>query len=429
VLVLSAVVALAAGCVSVSGPSAAPTTSPTLGVTTPHPATATPSAAPSGTPSATQSAPPTATAAPTTTAGPSASSGPTPQPSGDLGFDQRDVLFYDELTDPSSGWGVGTTGGGSVAYANGELQFNTASAGAWIWSRRLVNSTHATMRIASDFMPTGDGRFGLMCASGDTQLYGVVVGTDGSWAFVSVGANGAEELLGDSAAGLITGPGVLTHMALECAGLATGSLRMSLWLPEDGLVATYEATDGPDNFDRAAAYVEAAATGFSVAIDTTIAFGSGISDGTLSPEGQALLSHVPNDWQPMCYQGLRPPYLASTAETVLTCFLGAPGKTGAEVAEYASYVNADDMNAAYQSRVDNFATGTGTTSCKDGPGEHSYNFGSGTPDVGRLLCVQQFSGIRFDWTDTRLNILSTLVDFDGSYASTFNDWIDGGPNL
>ena len=88
------------------------------------------------------------------------------------------------------------------------------------------------------------------------------------------------------------------------------------------------------------------------------------------------------------------------------------------------------MTAAYQSRIDAFGTGDGVaTSCSIGSGEHAYNFGAGTPDVGRLLCVNQFSGIRFDWTDTRLNILSTLVDFDASFGSTFADWADGGPNL
>lgn len=417
-----AVVALVAGCVNVAGPSAEPSI-------TPASATPTPSAAPSAAPTATASAIPTATAAPTLTAAPTATAAPTPAPTDDPGFDQRDVLFYDELTDPGSGWGVGTTPGGTVGYADGTLRFDLDNEGNWVWSRRLVDSRHATMRIASESMPTGEGRLGLMCASGDTQLYGVVVGTDGSWAFVSIGDDGAEVLLDDPAAGLITGSGVLTRMSLECAGLATGTLRLSLWMPDDGLVATYEATEGPDNFDRAAAFVEASATGFSVAIDTVIAFGSGISDGTLSPEGEQLLAHVPSEWQSTCYQGLRPPYLASTAEAVLTCFLGAPGRDGSEIAEYASFLNAEDMNAAYQNRVDHFATGSNVDCSRDGPGEGDYTI-DGTVS-GRLLCVNQFVGIRLDWTDTYtgLNILSSLVDFDGDYSAAFDDWIIAGPNL
>jgi hypothetical protein len=426
VLVALAVVALAAGCVTVGGPTAAPTVSPTLDITTPHPATPTDGGAPTVTPTA--SVAPTTTAAPTATPEPSATNGPTPQPSGDLGFDQRDVIFFDDLTDATSGWGTGTTAGGSVSYASGTLEFDTAADGAWLWSRRLADSSSATMRVIGDFYPTGDGAFGVLCLSGDAQLYGAVVGTDGSWAFVSVGDTGALTLLSDDSAGLDVVAGQSNLVALECAGTATGALRLTLWLGKSGPIATYTQADGPANFDRAAAYAAASSAGFSVAMDNVIVFGSRIEDGSLSPEGAQLLEHVPANWQSSCYQGLRPPYLASTADAVLTCHLAA--HDGAEVAEYAAYSDAASMTAAYQSRIDAFGTGDGVaSSCSIGSGEHAYNFGQGTPDVGRLLCVNQFSGIRFDWTDTRLNILSTLVDFDASFGSTFADWAAGGPNL
>ena len=438
-LVAFAVVALVAGCVSVGGPTAAPTTSPSFGITTPHPATATPSAAPTAAPTA------TATVAPTVSAAPSASSGPTPQPSGDLGFDERDVIFFDDLTDPSGQcatpppgttpagcWGVGdvTADGtpiGSIHYESGALTLVVDNAGAWLWSRRIADSTSATMRVIGDFYPAGDGVFGVVCASGDTQLFGAVVGTDGSWAFVSIGNNGAEELLSDESGGLDVLAGESNLVALECAGTATGALRLTLWLGKSGPIATYTQAGGPANFDRAAAYFEATSAGFNVAMDNVVLFGSRIEDGSLSPEGEQLLAHVPTDWRSTCYQGLRPPYLASTADAVLTCHL--PAHDGAEIAEYAAYSAAAPMDAAYQSRIDAFGTGDGGQRCAEGSGEHAYNFGEGTPDVGQLLCVEQTSGIRFDWTDTRLNIMSTLVDFDGSYGSTFSDWVNGGPNL
>jgi hypothetical protein len=422
-LALLAAAALIAGCVSVSGPTAAPSASATLPITTQAPGTPTPGPTASATPTAAA----TATAAPSATAGPTA----TPVPSGDLGFDQRDVLFYDDLSNPSSGWGTGNvpptgTPVGNIAYADGTLRFTTTGDGAWMWSRRIIDSANATMRVAGEFIPTADGRFGLLCVSGNSQLYGAVAGTDGSWAFVNIGSDGAVELLADAAAGLSVPAGESTLMAIECAGVATGSLRMTLWMGKSGPVGIYESSDGPDNFDRAATFVEATGAGFSVDLDNVIAFGSGIADSQLTPDGQQLLPHVPTDWQSRCYQSLRPPFLASTAEAVLTCFLGAPGHDGAEVAEFASFLSADDMDAAYQSRVDTFGTGDAVSSCADGSGEHAYNIG-GT-ETGRLLCVSQFRGIRFDWTDTRLNILSTLVDFDSAYGLTFADWTAGGPN-
>jgi hypothetical protein len=162
-------------------------------------------------------------------------------------------------------------------------------------------------------------------------------------------------------------------------------------------------------------------------MDNVVAFGSGIADGSYSPEGEDLLAHVPEDWQPSCYPGLRPPYLAFTAEAVVTCFLSSTNADGAEIAEYASFSTAAEMQDAYQRRIDTFGTGDGISSCEFGSGEGSYTMGG--VDTGRTLCVEQFAGIRFDWTDTRLNILSTLIDFDGDYSATFDDWIIAGPGL
>jgi hypothetical protein len=38
------------------------------------------------------------------------------------------------------------------------------------------------------------------------------------------------------------------------------------------------------------------------------------------------------------------------------------------------------------------------------------------------------AGIRLDWTDDRLSILTTLTDFEGSYPDTYSDWQAAGPN-
>jgi hypothetical protein len=287
------------------------------------------------------------------------------------------------------------------------------------------------MRIAAELSPAADARFGLFCASGDDQLYGVVVDTFGAWKFATIGTTGAEALLEDEDAGLDVPVGDSTLIALECAGLATGKLRLTLWLENTGPVAIYEGDEGPDNFDRTAVYAEALGSTTSVDLENVIAFGSGFGDNQVTDAAAELMTHIPDEWVDSCYQSVRPPLFGSTAEAVVTCFIREPGDAGAEIAEYASYLTPEAMSDGYQKRVDAFGTGDQTDSCEDGSGEHSYHFGSdeNAPEAGRLLCVQQFRGIRFDWTDNRLNILSTLVDFDGSFAKTFDDWLAGGPNV
>jgi hypothetical protein len=159
-----------------------------------------------------------------------------------------------------------------------------------------------------------------------------------------------------------------------------------------------------------------------------LAFGNGSADGTMSDAALELMTHIPTDWVDSCYQSLRPPLYGDFAEAVVTCFIRKPGASGAEVAEYSSYLSADQMDAGYQARVDRFGPAQNTGSCQDGSNETTWNFGEGTPDNGKLLCIEQFRGVRFDWTDDRLNILSSLVDFDGSFAKTYADWVDAGPN-
>jgi hypothetical protein len=429
---------IVAGCVNVAAPSADPSA-------TPGAATPTGSVATTAPPSA--SAVATPTTAPTITAAPTPTTAPTPEPTedpGDPGFDQRDVDFIDDLGDPSGHcttgpaqdppvypedcWGVGTNSGGSVAYEGGSLHFDTIAGGAWLLSRRLANSVSATMRVIAEFYPTDEGRFGVMCGSGDERMFGAIVSTDGSWAIVKLGDLGAEELFGDPQAGLDIRAGQSTPVALECTGTATGALRLTLWVGESGPVATWTQPNGPENFDRAAIYLDSSGGPASVRMDNVAVFGSQIEDGSFNAEAEDLLAHVPEDWQPSCHQGLVPPYLARTAEAVVTCFLSNTNADGAELAEYVSFASAADMDLAFQRRVDAFGSGDTDNTCDVGPTETPWHFGEDGPDIGRLLCAGQFAGIRFDWTDNRLNILSSMVDFDGNYARTYDDWQVAGPN-
>jgi hypothetical protein len=165
-----------------------------------------------------------------------------------------------------------------------------------------------------------------------------------------------------------------------------------------------------------------------VDVENAVAFGVGYGDGQMTDNALALLAHIPEDWQDSCYQSVRPPLFGSIAEAIVTCFIRQPGDDGAEIAEYAAYLATEDMNDAYQTRVEAFPAGT-AGSCADGSGEHEWWIGEDqTNTIGRILCTDQLRGIRYDWTDERLNILGTLVDFDGDYALTLTDWEAAGPN-
>ncbi len=437
-LSLLAVAALLTGCVSVSTSSPSPEATATLGITTMAPTqtptatpqpTATPTVAPTATPTVVPTVAPATTPPTGPTEPPTIQPTETPTPSG-LGYDPKDQLFDDSMSDPTSGWGTATESFYNIAYAADHLQLDVSGSASSVWSTRPTGSQSGTLVVLGQLTPTSDGTFGMLCSANNGQsLIGGVVATDGSWGFVDIENNNVTRLGGDGPFQLNIVQGETTLVAVECGAMTTGKLRLQLWVGGQGLVGSYEQADGPASFDGAGVFVESAGDSFSTALNHSAAYGVANLNGEPSSAAQDLmLNHVPHDWSATCYESPVPGYLGGFAETSVTCFLGEVGHAGAEIASYEQYANTDDMNAAYQERVSTFPVGSGT-SCQDGSAEESWHY-NGTPDTeaGRLLCAPQQVGIRFDWTENQLNILSSLVDFDGSYSDTFGDWTNAGPN-
>ncbi|MEP7360226.1 MAG: hypothetical protein ABI744_01475 [Chloroflexota bacterium] len=425
---LIAVVALVTGCVSITAPSAAPSV-------TPAPATPAPTSTPSAAPTASPTASPVATVAPTPSATPSVAptEGPTAVPTqAPSELDTRDLLFSDDMTDPSSGWAVGQVTDsdatvGTISYAGDRLRLDVQNTTGWLATSRVLDGEQSTMRMAAQFVPQGPGRFGLLCDANDTDEWGALVDTDGSWFLGNLTNAGFDTKVKQEVSGLNIPINQSTLMAVECSGLATGKVRITLWLDGTGPVAVYETDAGPDTFNRAGIYAEALGAPTTIDVGDIITFGDSSDSGEMTDAGLDLMTHIPSDWVDSCYQSVRPPLYGRMAEAVVTCFMRKPGDNGAEIAEYASYLSPSEMDAAYQQRVSVFGSSAGTGSCEVGSSEQPYNIDG--VESGRLLCVDQFRGIRFDWTDTRLNILSSLVDFDSDYSATFADWRIGGPDL
>ena len=135
------------------------------------------------------------------------------------------------------------------------------------------------------------------------------------------------------------------------------------------------------------------------------------------------MTHIPPDFQVGCAESPVPPLFVEPASFVVTCLLQTDGD-GAELAEYVQFSSMEDMNDAYQERVDAFGVAS-EGSCQTA---RTRRRGASTTRAGRVQCAPQGVGIRFDWTDERLNILSTLVDFDGDYAALYAQWLEAGPN-
>jgi len=424
--VMTALASIVVGCVSV-GPtqSTPPSAPPSFGITTPAPPTGTPAATPSAAITAAPTltvpsvAPTEAPTIPPPTDGPSLT--PAPSPNAIENFGAGTLLFFDDLSDPASGFGVGTNSGGSVGYDEGVLRFETSGDQAWLWSRRLLEDFSTVVRVEGVFVPSAAGFFGLLCARSDDELLGAVVNTDGGWFFLQLGSEGATILTSDPDAGWSVPAGLATSVALDCAGTELGPMRMQVSLPEQGVAAIFDGGEGPVDFDRVGVYAESSTHPWSLAVDNLVAYG-GTGELGMSPAALTLLQHVPEAWRADCFESEPSAFETGGVASVSCPLSDVGGKSNA--ADYVQFDTKVNMDAAYQARVDNWAVDP-TASCQTGPNEVSYTI-AGTP-AGRILCAPQTAGIRFDWTLDSLMILSTLTDFDGNYGDAYEDWLIAGP--
>jgi hypothetical protein len=194
-----------------------------------------------------------------------------------------------------------------------------------------------------------------------------------------------------------------------------------------GPLATYQLDEGPATFNAVGVYAESVTAGLALdalAVATYAIPGS--ADGTMTPEGEELLTHVPGDWQNQCIESP----VTDNESAAIVCLLQQEG-AGIELASYESFGTNDNMDQAYDDRVADFPVDpdSDATTCEEGSLDTTWHLGDAEDEpLGKLLCAPQHVGIRFDWTDDRLAILSTVIDFESDYGLTYQAWVDAGPN-
>jgi hypothetical protein len=434
--VSSALVALfvVAGCVTVgpsvsTAPSAQLSVAPSLGVTTPAPLTPAPTVARTSVPSLAPTSSPTPTpvvsAVPTQQPTLAATQTPaeTSSPGGTFGVSDRDVLFYDEMDDPSSGWSTADEDFANVSYDSGALAMRFNQNPAWALSVRALDVPDTTVVVAGEFEPESGGIFGQACGDSTSGIYyGAVVTTDGGLVFIEVANSDVTVLHREDSLGLDVSLGDSNEIALECSITSDGAAQFVVGLAHTGPIAVYrQDSAGVTTFDEVGVYGEASSDGYTLAVLTAAAWGVGGPLGTMSEGAQMLLAHIPEDLQKNCYES---PLWNGTATYVVTCLPRVSGK-GAEIEQYQQFDSKDAMDAAYHDVVQAFGVDS-TGSCQSGPNETAWDDTSGVVG-GRVECAPQTVGIRFDWTDDLTSIVSTLVDLDGSYKDTYDQWVNAGP--
>lgn len=242
--------ALVSSCTGTAGPTTSTTVSPTS------------AGSPSPTPMLTTISPPAGSATPTG----SGSTSPTVPP----GIGADTFLLRDDL-ETQSGWGTGDAPPtGRVEYGDGTLEMSFDIVGS-IWSNRELEGRWNVLRIEGVvYLRNAAGAAGFMCGSTRSDHVGGVVNTRGRWFVVETVDGNTQQL--QSGALQTPNPLGVYHLAVECAGTATGALRWRM-LVDGAPVPTFERSTGPVDFDRGVAFASIGSVDFTAEFDDVVIYG------------------------------------------------------------------------------------------------------------------------------------------------------------
>lgn len=346
----------------------------------------------------------------------------------DFGADTE--IFRDDFSDTSGGWTTPSyaTGWGAAYDDSEALRLDMASSGAALSKSGPVDDVRwDVLRVEGTFTaeaaPT-EGYFGLLCGASADDLVGALVGNNGQWAFLRQSGQ-LTSVLAREEAGLHVESGTPVRLTLECAGTATGSLRLQLSLGPT-VVASFGGSEGPASFDRVGAYAEAIGDTFSVLLDDVVAFGGlaanlppvATSTPTTSSELGALLAHVPEVMRDNCHE------TTSFDAGVVVATQCTPEALDGYVT-YKQFDTVDNLRAAFLDEVDFFGEGADGADCQIGPAQQIYSV-DGAP-VGLLMCNNHLDGPIAIWTDEGLRISGFIQAFSGTFPDLYATWQTAGP--
>lgn len=162
------------------------------------------------------------------------------------------VLFNDDFDDPgASSWETFELEKGSVSYDLGGLLISFNESGS-IWSDRLLDAHWNALRIDGYVsLGIGSGSAGWMCGSSASDHVGGLVTSENRWVLAETSTNRSTELDGGPLP--VGDEDDIFQLTVECAGTATGALRVRL-LVDGQEFGRFERVTGPVDFDRVVAF-------------------------------------------------------------------------------------------------------------------------------------------------------------------------------
>jgi hypothetical protein len=345
---------------------------------------------------------------PTSTSGPTQAPESTPPPGSNTA--DVDLLFADEAIDGASGWRQLNVHNAAFDLEDGELASTYVKKGSWAYAVHQLGVAETVVRVGGRFTSSGLGYFGWLCGDSSAgRYYGAVPETDGSLVFIDGGYGGVEPVERYEDLGAPIASGVKTMFGLECA-IDHGTLWMQALLDGEP-IAAHEVENVTDatRFDVLGMYGESLDPPFTTSVTDIVARGTNDGTGSISFAGLPLANYA----QPAAASAesgelscLEAP-LSSAATAAVTCYLQDEGN-GPELLQLSTYADAPGTAAAYASD------------------DHKPPCASGLSTTlwsrGVVRCVSQPVGIDLEWSDSALNVVGHLIDFDGDTTATQSVW-------
>lgn len=175
------------------------------------------------------------------------------------------VLFYDDYSDPASGWPKVTSDGGETTYEKGQYRITVNNANYDIWSTAGVSFNDVKIEVdATKQAGPESNRFGIQCRYTDPDnYYFAVISSDGYYGIGKV-VDGSQVFLNETGMMVtdkVYAGSTVNHIRLDCVGT-----RLSLYINGDYvdavddsdftsgdvglLVGTFEKKDAQISFDN-----------------------------------------------------------------------------------------------------------------------------------------------------------------------------------
>ncbi len=310
-----------------------------------------------------------------------------------------DLLFTNPSIDAASGWGQLNVKKAAFDLSGGSLASTYEKKGSWAYAVRELAAPETVVRVGGAFTSSGLGYFGWLCGdSSSGRYYGAVPETDGSLVFIDGGYSGVEPLERYEDLGAPILAGTTTKLGIECA-VDHGTLWIQAFLGDGAPIAVHEEeVDDVAHFDVVGMYGEALEPGFAMTVRDVWARAAGGATGALPFDALPVADYA----APVAPDGCQQAPRAGDEQIALECYIQDEG-TGPELLALATYPDAATMAGAYAA--------TSGSSCPGAPAPAPWSRGS-------TRCVAQDVGIRLEWTDSTLNLVASMIDFDGDFAAT-----------